>query len=119
MGEPPQHVPHDFQFLSHFFGGAYMCRSSLNPMKDEGGPTMKRVAFMSGKDRQSGESRMALSAPPVEGPLEAPACGLSARSTARRAVSSKPMSRATSPSRRPRTGRILIVNIDTHNRLQL
>jgi PleD family two-component response regulator len=80
---------------------------------------MKRVACTSVTDRQSDESRMALSAPPVEGPLEAPACGLSARSTARRAAYSKPTSRAAAPSRRPRTGRILVVNTDTYNRLQL
>jgi len=80
---------------------------------------MKRAACTSGTHRQADESRMALSPPPVEGPVEAPACGLSARSTAGRAVSTKPMNRAGSPVRRLRTGRILIVNTDPYDRLQL
>jgi len=78
---------------------------------------MKRVA--SGAAPAVVGPTMAFSAISVEASRQAPASGRSARLRSARAVSARATHRTAVASVRPRTGRILIVNTKTYERLQL
>jgi PleD family two-component response regulator len=80
---------------------------------------MKRLAGASGAGTAVVEPTMAFSAIAIDASQEAPARARPARSRTGGAASAKPMRRVASTSVRPRTGRILVVNTKTHERLQL